>query len=44
MTDAETFTARRRCSSDSVRSFASDTITSAAAPSPVGQHISSVFG
>ncbi len=33
-----------RWSSDSVASFSSDTSTSAALPSPVGQHISSVFG
>ena len=43
-TDAEIFTARACCASDSVRSFDSDTSTTAAAPSPVGQHIGSVFG
>ena len=43
-TDAPIFTARRCCSSESVFSFASDTSTTAAAPSPVGQHIGSVFG
>ena len=43
-TDALIFTARFCCSSESVFSFASDTSTTAAAPSPVGQHISSVFG
>ena len=43
-TDALTFTARFCCSSERVRSFDSDTSTIAAAPSPVGQHIGSVFG
>ena len=43
-TDAPIFTARCCCSSDSVLSFESDTSTIAAAPSPVGQHIGSVFG
>ena len=36
--------ARLRWSSESVFSFSSDTSTAAAAPSPVGQHISNVFG
>ena len=43
-TDAEIFTARCCCSFDSVRSFSSDTSTTAADPSVFGQHISNVFG
>ena len=44
ITEAEIFTARRCCSGPSVRSFSSDTRTAAAAPSPVGQHMSTVLG
>ena len=44
ITDAEIFTARLRCSSERLWSFSSETSTRAALPSPVGQHISSVFG
>src|SRR5581483_9701576 len=44
ITEAEIFTARRRCSPDSDRSRSPDTTTAAAAPSPVGQHISTVLG
>ena len=44
ITEAETFTARLRTSGSSVFSLESDTSTIDAAPSPVGQHISSVFG
>jgi hypothetical protein len=44
ITAADTFTARRRTSGSSVRNRADDTSTTAAAPSPVGQHIGRVLG
>src|SRR5579862_6058041 len=43
-TDAEIFMARRRTSGSRVLSLASEHSTTAAAPSPVGQHMSSVLG
>jgi hypothetical protein len=43
-TDALIFTARRCCSGDRVRSFASLTTTAAAAPSQFAEHIERVFG
>ena len=43
-TDAETFTARLRCSSESVLSALSLTTTAAAAPSQLAEHIGRVFG
>ena len=43
-TDADTLTARRCCSSESVLSFAPLTTTAAAAPSQLAEHIGRVFG
>ena len=43
-TEALIFTARRCCSSDSVRSLVSLTSTAAAAPSQLAEHIGRVFG
>ena len=43
-TDADTLTARRCCSSESVLSLAPDTTTAAAAPSQLAEHIGRVFG
>ena len=43
-TEADTFTARRCCSGDSVLSFASLTTTAAAAPSQLAEHIGRVLG
>ena len=42
--EAEILTARLFWSGDRVLSFSSETRTTAAAPSPVGQHMSSVLG
>ena len=43
-TDAETLTARRCCSSESVFSLAPLTTTAAAAPSQLAEHMGRVFG
>src|SRR5438034_59894 len=43
-TDAEIFTARRRCSADSFLSLAPLTTTAAAAPSQLAEHMGLVLG
>ena len=42
--EAEIFTARFCCSSDSVLSFEPETTTAAAAPSQLAEHMGRVFG